>query len=111
MASTADRISFFREISLLIEEMDRQGHSFMPTCFFRSTDDQVVLYNQGKSKVMHSKHQEWIAMDLVLVRNGDLIWQDDPAYEAAGAYWESLHNTWGGRWKTLHDIYHFELGD
>lgn len=111
MASTADRIAFFQEISQLIGEMKRQGHEFMPTCFFRSSDDQAVLYNQGKSKVMHSKHQEWIAMDLVLVIDGQLIWADDPAYHEAGEYWEFLHNTWGGRWTTLHDIYHFELGD
>jgi len=108
MNSTAKRVKFFKEISDLIKSLSDEGIEFMPTCFFRTTDEQITLYNQGKTKVQHSKHQDWLAIDFVLVRNGKPFWERTHEYERAGELWEELGGVWGGRWESLNDIYHFE---
>jgi len=109
MAKTEDRVRFFKDICDLIVELKGLGIDFMPTCFYRSPEDQKTLYNLGKSKTLNSAHQDWLAIDFVLVKNGKLIWNEDPGYQKAGEIWESMGHTWGGRWPSLNDIYHFEF--
>jgi len=111
MTPTDKRVRFFKDISYLIETLSNEGIELMPTCFYRTSDEQLTLYNQGKTKVLHSKHQDWLAMDFVLVKDGELIWRRTQEYERAGELWEKLGGTWGGRWESLNDIYHFEASD
>jgi len=109
MAKTDDRVSFFQDICELIWHLKSEKIELMPTCFYRTREEQLTLYNQGKSKVLHSKHQDWLAIDFVLVRHGQLIWKDDAAYHRAGELWKGMGHTWGGDWESLGDIYHFEF--
>lgn len=109
MATTEERVDFFREICVLISVLHAEGIDLMPTCFYRSQAEQQVVFNQGKSKTLNSMHTEWAAMDFVLIKNNQLIWRHDLAYDRAGELWMGMGHTWGGRWESLNDIYHFEF--
>lgn len=109
MAKTDTRVKFFQEISELINQLRNENIEFMPTCFYRPQSEQAVLFAQGKSKTLNSKHTEWLAIDLVLFQFGGLFWKDCPEYKRAGDLWKSMGHTWGGDWESLGDIYHFEF--
>ncbi len=109
MAQTNGRVKFFQEISALIIQLESEHLEFMPTCFYRNQSEQAILFSQGKSKTLNSKHTEWLAIDLVLIKFGVLVWKEDPAYKKAGEFWKSMGHTWGGDWESLGDIYHFEF--
>ncbi|MBW2672671.1 MAG: M15 family metallopeptidase [Deltaproteobacteria bacterium] len=111
MTKTERRVVFFQKVAQLIRELGIEGHSMMPFCFYRSRAKQLLMRARGLSKVKRSKHQDWLAIDLVLIRHGVPYWSDCPEYTRAGEIWESLGGVWGGRWKDPHDIYHFEEGD
>ena len=85
--------------------------------FFRSQEQQQIEVDAGRSRTLNSKHTKWLAMDFALwddvdedgsVDKDELRWKNDPRYASMGEYWESLGGTWGGRWASLNDIYHFE---
>jgi hypothetical protein len=82
----------------------------LPTCFKRTQAEQDVLFKDGKSRVQHSAHQDWLAIDIVIVREGVLIWKIDSDYEWLGSVWEGMGHIWGGRWKTFKDGCHFQEG-
>lgn len=78
---------------------------------------QPILVAKGLSSTLDSMHPKRLAIDLNFFK-GDYRLFSDPlqkdkdfgAVELAGEYFESLHpeNTWGGRWKTPFDPFHFE---
>jgi hypothetical protein len=51
-----------------------------------------------------------LACDLGIVNaeGTDFLWTS-PLYAKLGELGESLGLTWGGRWDSLGDVYHFEL--
>ncbi len=109
MATIQDRIKFFQDISELITQMKGLNIEFMPTCFYRTKSEQITLFALGTSHTLESKHQEWLAMDLVLIKFGNLEWKETLEYKKAGDLWKSWGHTWGGDWESLGDIYHFEF--
>ncbi len=111
MNNAEKRVKFFQLIAQLILDCKNSGIELMPTCYHRTIDEQIRLFKQGKSKTLKSKHLNWLAMDFVLIKNGEPVWSRTQEYEKAGEIWESLGGTWGGRWDKLNDIYHFELKD
>jgi hypothetical protein len=58
---------------------------------------------------MNSIHLKRCAIDLNFFKDGKLIW-DREQLAPIGAYWQSLNpkNRWGGNFKTLVDVPHFE---
>lgn len=104
-----ERVKFAAMAGSLLDWAYSQQISVIVTDWDRSQEEQDRLFVEGKSKVQHSKHQDWLAIDLCLVKNGTLIWEECDEYTRLGEYWESIGGTWGGRWSSLHDIYHFEL--
>ena len=111
MTKTEKRIKFMKLIGKLLCYADEQGIDVICYSFHRTQKQQDLLYEWGKSKVRRSKHQDWLAMDLAVVKGGEVVWERIPEYDKLGEYWESLDPecVWGGRWKSLEDIYHFEL--
>lgn len=88
----------------------RRGIEVLPTCYHRTQAEQDILFEDGKSLVHYSKHQDWLAIDIVIVRDGELIWRKDDDYEWLGSVWEGMGHIWGGRWTSLKDVYHFQIG-
>jgi len=111
-AKTERRIKFFLDFCWLVTLAKmRRGIELLPTCYHRTQAEQDVLYRDGKSQTKHSKHQDWLAIDATIVRNGQLIWEADSDYEWLGSIWEGMGHVWGGRWKSLKDVYHFQSGE
>jgi len=105
---TEKRVKFFQHISTLISTLQNEGIHMMPFSFHRDFDTQLMLYKKGRTKTLRSKHLYWLAIDLVLVKDGKLVWRRCPEYERAGKIWKDMGHRWGGDWKRLNDIYHFE---
>lgn len=79
----------------------------------RSEERQRQLVAEGRSQTMQSKHLEGLAVDVWFEEadNGHPIAPDNVPpdwYEALGELGEEIGFTWGGRWKTLVDMPHFE---
>jgi hypothetical protein len=80
----------------------------MPFSFYRSPDEQKLKVIQGLSKTLDSKHCYWLACDLVIIREGNPIWKNDPDYQVLGQIAKDLGLRWGGDFKFALDIYHVE---
>ena len=119
MTKVEARSLFIHKLGWLIRIAEDLGILFLITCFHRSDKEQAQLYKEGKSKVVHSQHQDWLAVDIVLInRCGELVWEhkagDD--YERLGDAWKKGHRCarWGGDFGRTDerlgwDPYHFEL--
>ena len=112
MASTASRVNFFHLLSRLIVQARENQIEVMPTSVFRTAEEQYALFAAGKSRadgyVKLSAHQRWLACDLVIIRDGGLIWSKDPAYETLAVLWEALGGIAGKHWTNFPDQFHFE---
>ena len=78
--------------------------------WYRTKERQEQLVKEGKSLTMNSKHLDGLAVDLVILKDGQASWNCKD-YEPLGEYWEQhLGQTWGGNWKQK-DCVHFEYKD
>ena len=107
MGKTSDRVKFFYDISRLTIAAHEHGIELLPHCFHRLQKQQDILYEDGKSDVKHSKHQDWLAMDFVIIKDGKAVWKMTADYEWLGKTWEKMGHTWGGNWSRT-DAWHFE---
>ena len=123
------RVLFFLRICLLVTTAKLLHNiNVRPFWFNRTEDQQAGLYDIGRTKelerrpvtnfdgfIKKSKHQFWLAIDLVIVIEGLLIWERIEAYELLGKLAQKFGLRWGGDWDsdeiiepTENDIYHFE---
>ena len=107
MTKTQQRINFFHDISIMTIAAYARGIYLLPHCFYRTQKQQDILFGEGKSKTKHSKHQDWLAIDFVIIRDGKAIWVIDEDYKWLGALWEKMGHTWGGNF-SFRDGCHFE---
>lgn len=107
----------------LIELCKKEGIDVKLHQGFRSIEEQNRLYQQGRdingkvigktvtnAKGGQSLHNYGVAFDLIIKWNGVYGWSA-PQYmwTRMGQLGESLGLEWGGRWKGLVDMPHFEL--
>ncbi len=81
--------------------------------WYRTPEQQRLKVISGASKTLRSKHLKGLAVDLLIYKAGQPIYQS-PVYGVMGAYWESLGGVWGGRWKMpngSYDVGHFEYSE
>jgi len=112
--ANSKRVDFLAKIAKLILRAELGGIPLLCFYYHRTAEDQNRLFKEGKSNCdgykKISKHQVWRAMDFVILDDdGKCIWNHEARYEVLGEIWESLGGTWGGRWDSLKDLYHFEL--
>jgi hypothetical protein len=77
---------------------------------WRSPETQEIYFKTGRSKIKFSKHQDRLAVDLVVRING--VYQTgSEAYKPLADYWKTLHpsNRAGYDFKTFPDANHFEM--
>ena len=107
-----DRNDFWNAIAGLQIYARLHGIRVMPISFYRTATEQRSHFGRGKSMcdgyVKISKHQKWEAMDLAVLDENDNIKWDGPEYELLGRRWTRLRHTWGGNFKSLRDVGHFE---
>lgn len=85
----------------------------------RTPAEHAINLAAGTSHVARSKHLDGLAIDIVpyeiytLAPGGDkLQWNSDhPVWPRIGAIGEALGLRWGGRWRSLRDMGHFESVD
>jgi hypothetical protein len=75
----------------------------------RTPEQQAIYVKTGRSKTLQSIHLKRCAIDLNFFKDGKIIW-DKEMLAPIGAYWEGLNpkNRWGGNFKSLLDVPHFE---
>lgn len=69
----------------------------------RPVEMQKLYVQQGRSKTMNSEHVNKCAIDLVLLRGGQICSREQ--IRPLGDWWEALdpRNRWGGNWRGLVD--------
>jgi len=109
MSLREEQSAFWNDIILLSQFALRIGFEITEGEGHRTTEQQKLYVEQGKSKTMQSYHLNRLAHDLFFFKAGALI-QDKAGLQEIGDYWESLHplNSWGGNWSSFIDTPHFE---
>lgn len=90
------------------------------TCTSRTAAEQTVLWNQGRTtpgrivtnaKAGQSAHNYGLAIDIVPVLHGKLIWDDtDPVWQEIGRLGQAAGLVWlGAAGSTFREDPHFEL--
>ena len=104
-----EQSAFLLDMCKLIQYATQQGWVITGGELFRTAEQQEIYFKTGRSQTMASKHLRRCAIDLNFFKDGKLVW-DKTALAPVGAYWESLNpkNRWGGNFKSLVDVPHFE---
>jgi len=114
MSLTKKRLEFQSMFATLMHIADQAHIDVLIYYYHRSPQEQNRLYKKGLSKCdgykKKSKHQYWLAIDLVPFKDGKCQWRDYPELKFLGWAWEMLGGVWGGRWKDPYDPYHFQYG-
>lgn len=109
---------FLNKINLLLEEAKKEGLNVGIFEGFRSWDRQNKLYYQGRrnpgkivtnSPAGYSWHNFGIAADIVFKENGKWSWDLKHDWKKLGEIGKSLGLEWGGSWKKLKDMPHFQF--
>lgn len=119
MNNTTKRTIFLRKAAALVNFACLYGISFIVYDFHRTTTKQVNRYAKGRTKpgniitycdgkIVKSAHQDWLAWDICIIKDGRCVWEHTPDYDTLGKVWvEIIGGTWGGNFKKLDDIFHF----
>jgi hypothetical protein len=109
MSMVAEQAEFLLDAAKLIQYATQQGWTVTGGELFRTAEQQAIHVKNGRSKTMNSNHMRRCAIDLNFFKDGKLVW-DKAQLATIGAYWESLNpkNRWGGNFKSLVDVPHFE---
>jgi hypothetical protein len=111
---------FLVNLARLLDRARELEIPVMVFTFYRSPEDQEKEFLAGRSRVRSGRHQQWLAVDLVVwndlnsdqeVDKNELRWKFVSEYRRLGEVWESLGGVWGGRWSDPCDPYHFEWSD
>lgn len=109
---------FAINVSRLIAYAYEQGYELTFGEVLRTSEQQQIYVNIGRSKTLNSRHLLKLAVDFNLFKNGILL-SKPIEYKPMGDYWEALYpdNIWGGDWnrndnlsdEIFLDPYHFEM--
>lgn len=109
MSLSQEQATFLIDVCKLIQYATEQGWMVTGGELYRTPEQQEIYLKTGRSKTMASNHLKRCAIDLNFFKDGKLVW-DKAQIAPLGAYWESLNpkNRWGGNFKSLVDVPHFE---
>jgi len=109
MSLSQEQAAFLVDACKLIQYATEQGWMVTGGELYRTPEQQEIYLKTGRSKTMASNHLKRCAIDLNFFKDGKLVW-DKAQIAPLGAYWESLSpkNRWGGNFKSLVDVPHFE---
>jgi len=109
MSLVVEQAAFLLDVCKLVQHASSKGWTLTGGELYRTIEQQQIHVNAGRSKTMNSIHLKRCAIDLNFFRDGKLVW-DKTQIEPLGTFWESLNpkNRWGGNFKSLIDVPHFE---
>ena len=103
----------------LIENCRQAGVTIRVSQALRTWREQDALYAQGRTipgpirtyaQGGESFHNFGLAFDIVLLDAGRITWNArHPGWRIAGEIGTSLQLSWGGNWKSIKDMPHFEM--
>jgi peptidoglycan L-alanyl-D-glutamate endopeptidase CwlK len=80
----------------------------------RTVERQKALFDAGKSQTMNSRHITGKAVDIAVIREGEVTW-DFKYYQLVAEHIKEVAKelgidiVWGGDWQSFKDGPHFEL--
>lgn len=103
MSMILGQAAFLCDVRELLDRAEQLGFVVTMGEAFRTTEQQMIYVQTGRSKTMNSEHLKRRAIDLNFFSNGKLCGREE--IKPLGDYWESLHplNRWGGNWRGLVD--------
>ncbi len=109
MSLVKEQAEFLLDVCKLVQHASEQGWVLTGGELYRTPEQQAIHVKAGRSKTMMSNHMRRLAIDLNFFKDGKIIW-DKTTLAPLGAFWESLNpkNRWGGNFKSLVDVPHFE---
>ncbi|MEM4360121.1 MAG: hypothetical protein QXT45_06295 [Candidatus Bilamarchaeaceae archaeon] len=69
---------------------------------------QELLFYNKKTKVMHSKHNDRLAIDLIIYKGDRGLKPEE--YRPVGEKWEFMGGIWGGRFGVKKEDYASKIG-
>lgn len=69
---------------------------------------QELLFYNKKSKVTYGKHNDRLAIDLVIYKNEIPLTSEE--YRPIGEKWETMGGRWGGRFGIIKEEYNVKIG-
>jgi hypothetical protein len=118
MSLRSSQSVFLYNVSLLIQWAFKNGYELTGGELLRTEEQHQLNVKKGVTKAKRSLHQDRLAIDLMLFKNGIYL-TDSKDYKPLGDYWVSLHlnNRWGGDWdkdgdykdESFLDGNHFEM--
>ena len=105
---------FLLHVAELIRKASELGFLASGGELYRTSEQQALHVQNGRSKTMKSLHLKRLAIDLNFFReapDGALtLTYEIQELRALGEFWESLDpaNRWGGNWTSFKDAPHFE---
>ena len=109
MSLVPEQAAFLLDVCRLIQYATSQGWTITGGELYRTLEQQQIHVKAGRSKTMNSNHLRRLAIDLNFFKDGKLVW-DKNTIAPLGSDWETLHpkNRWGGNFRSLVDVPHFE---
>ena len=109
MSLVIEQAAFLQDVCKLLQHASSLGWVVTGGELYRTPEQQEIYLKTGRSKTMVSNHLKRCAIDLNFFKDGKLVW-DKAQIAPLGAYWESLNskNRWGGNFRSLVDVPHFE---
>jgi hypothetical protein len=111
MNLNAEQNAFLSDVAKLIEFILNTDNGMLITGgeLFRTSEQEQLYVNEGRSNTMNSNHLRRLAIDLNFIQGGQIIYAKD-ILQKYGDYWKSLNptNRWGGEFSTIYDPGHFE---
>lgn len=109
MSLVQEQAAFLLDAAKLVQHATEQGFVVTGGELWRTPEQQKVYVQTGRSKTMASNHLRRLAIDLNFFKNGELVY-DKNVLRLIGEYWESLNpaNRWGGNFRSIVDVPHFE---
>ncbi len=102
--------TFRNKVVMLIYECKKQGIDLRIVETYRTPERQNHLKYKKRTMLSggRSKHQHFLAIDVVPVIKGKLQWHNYKLWKKVGEIGEKQGLTWGGRWRKFVDYPHFE---
>ena len=109
MSLVEEQAAFLKDVRKLLAKAEELGFVVTGGELYRTTEQQQIYVNTGRSTTMNSNHLRRCAIDFNFFKDGKLIY-DLVILNPLGLYWRSLDpkNDWGGFWKSFKDVPHFE---
>ncbi len=114
MSLVEEQAEFLNNVTQLLAKAYEMEFMVTGGELYRTTDQQKLYIQQGRSKTMNSRHLSRLAVDLNFFKpkdgGGVRLTYDKKELQPLGDYWEVLHtkNRWGGNWTSFKDTPHFE---